>query len=145
MKGIGSAISLLIGLTWLGGCSAPTGDITSDYVEAVVADAGREALRRGKKDALSRFSVLVKTSDRFGSGGEAAALTFSWVSSDLARVNWREIDSYKLLDLSSVRIDHRNGVMALHHWCDPDGFVLTPRLCGAERSRAENDWVARGG
>lgn len=129
----------------ISGCGQPlTGDIKADYIESVVSDAKREALRRGKRDALDRFSVRVETSDKFGNQGDAPALSFSWAQTDLDRVNWKGIADYQVLDLASVRIDDPNGVIALHDWCGPDGRVLTPRLCGAERARAENEWVARG-
>lgn len=129
----------------ISGCGQPlTGDIKADYIESVVSDAKREALRRGKRDALDRFSVRVETSDKFGNEGDAPALSFSWAQSDLDKVNWKGIADYQVLDLASVRIDHPNGVIALNDWCDLDGRMLTPHLCGVERTRAENEWVARG-
>jgi len=130
----------------ISGCGQPlTGDIKADYIESVVSDAKREALRRGKRDALDRFSVRVETSDKFGNEGDAPALSFSWTQADLDKVNWKGIADYQVLDLASVRIDHPNGVMALHDWCDENGRSLTPRLCGPERARAEEEWVSRNG
>lgn len=137
-------VALIACLLMLAACGQPlTGDIKAGYIESVVSDAKREAIRRGKRDALDSFSVRVETSDKFGNESDAPALSFSWAQADLDRVNWKGIADYQVLDLATVRIDHRNGVIALHDWCGPDGRVLTPRLCGVERTRAENEWVAR--
>ena len=131
-------------LVCLGACGGPlSGDVTADYIESAVSDAQREALRRGKRNALDTLSVRVETTDAYGNEGTAPALTFIWKKSDLERANWKTIKDYQVLDLASVRIDHRNGVIALHHWCERYSEVLTPRLCGQEKLRAENEWVTR--
>lgn len=136
----------LAAVGFISGCGQPlTGDITADYIESVVSDAKREALRRGKRDALDGFSVTVETSDKFGNTSDAPALSFSWAQADLDKVNWKGIADYQVLDLATVRIDHSNGVVALHDWCDENGRSLTPRLCGPERARAEEEWVSRNG
>lgn len=127
-------------------CSEPSGAperVLAEGHRSAVSDAIRRADQTMGSDGPAPFEVAVALTDSYGNPSEERALAFSWTPEVLGRINRENIDRYQLADLATVTILSPRGVMALAEWCDENGRVLTPRLCGTERRRAEDAWVVR--
>lgn len=138
--------TILMGAIVLGmaSCSSqePSGEVVSDSSERVVWDAARAARDRAKKTGPEPFSVVVALTDSYGNELKEPALDLFWSPDDLAKIQRSQITETQLIDLAHVKIRSPRGVVALHAWCNPSsGPIVTRRLCGAERKRAEDEWV----
>jgi hypothetical protein len=107
-----------------------------------VADAGEEALSRGRKGKLSEpVIVLVRVKDAYGKEATLPGFTLSWSAADLERIDWKGMDKFMLLNLAKLRdggVDGVDGAAALNVWCsDRDKFVQTPALCRQWRAALE--------
>lgn len=138
--------AVLMGAIALGvaSCSSqePLGEVVSGSSERVVWDAASAALDRARKTGPEPFTVVIALSDSYGNELKEPALAFFWSPEDIAKINRAQISETQLIDLAHISIRSPRGVIALHAWCNPkDGIVVTRRLCGSERRRAEDDWV----
>ena len=118
-----------------------TGPVEASSSGSVISEAARAAEARLRSSAIAPFEVTVGLVDRYGNESTAPALALSWSEAELAKVNPANADGYRLVDLADISIQGVRGVVALSEWCDENGRALTPRLCGGERSRAEDEWA----
>ena len=120
------------------------GPVMSGESEAVVRDAADAAERRLGSDGPQDFTVEVQLVDKYGNESTQPALAFAWSETDRKRINREKIDGLQLVNLATVTILSPRGVIALQSWCAREEYrSVTGRLCGAERARAEDEWVLR--
>jgi hypothetical protein len=122
-------------LAGLVACQAPRPIVDDAAIETAVSAGGERALALGRRGLLAAEGVTVDVgvTDAYGSKSQVGALALRWNADDLARVNWKEISKYRLLDLARPVILDRNGAQALGYWCvsgEGEGRTLTPVLCG---------------
>lgn len=128
----------------LAGCGKPQpeGTVFVDGARWAFTEAADEVLHLRERAHEHPVSVRVSLVDEHGRETSAPVATLIWSKDDLQRVEWSDFSDGQLANLATVRIDGRHGVIAFAEWCG-EFASLTPRLCGVERRRAEDDWASR--
>lgn len=135
-------ICCAVGLIASCGASSPRDPIIVDGSRWAFTAAAKEVLPTRGEAYLHAVSVRVALIDEYGRETSAPVVTLQWDENDLNRVSWPGFSDAQLANLARVRIDGPSGVIAFADWCGKHAS-LTPRLCGQERRRAEEDWARR--
>lgn len=113
--------------------------IVGSSYDAFVA-ASEKALGLGPAASDLYFVVKVQLVDSYGRETLAPVVTLTWAAEDLKMVNWKGFSRYQMANLAQVQINGPRGVMAFAEWCEK-WRALTPRLCGTQREKSENQWA----